>query len=329
MTAKLGKLEKVDFKKGWKNEREFDKWLITDEGINLLEEILGIEDLQPDGDGLQVPVGAFKADIVLQGIGQEDSKVVIENQRGDTDHDHLGKVLTYAAGLNVRQVVWIAEKFRDEHRAALDWLNDRSDSETGFTGLEIELWKIGDAKSLAPKLNVVSHVNEWSRSVKEEAGLSDTRKNLRNYWRSFKDHLEKNKNQFARVSVTSESWTVYSIGKPYCHLQAVFRPAGGSMRTELYFFGENINGHGVLDYIKENHRDELDRSFNPSLEFVKSGIKRKSGRIVLSKEGIDVTDETRWLEYHKWYQENLEKFAEVFKPILAQIKPEDFKPEKI
>ena len=327
MTEKLGKLEKVGFTEGWKDELELDEWLVTKAGIALLEAALDMDQL--DVVGRQEPVGAYRADIVLQRIGQEDSKIVIENQRGETNHDHLGKVLTYAAGLGVRQVVWIAEKFRDEHRATLDWLNDRTDNETGFTGLEIELWEIDGAEPPAPKLNVVSHVNEWSRSAKNEAGLSDTRKNLLNYWRSFKNHLEKNKSQFARVKVTSEPWTVYSIGKPYCHLQAVFRPAGGTMRTELYFLGANINGHGVLDHIEKTYREKLDGLFKPSLDFVKSGFRTKSGRIVLLKENIDITKETRWPEYHQWYQENLELFDKVFKPILEQINPEDFRPEKI
>ena len=82
-------------------------------------------------------MGSFSADILcrrLDGGSDEESWVVIENQYGRTNHDHLGKLLTYAAGLKARTVVWIAEEFRDEHRAALDLLNASTAPEHVFLG---------------------------------------------------------------------------------------------------------------------------------------------------------------------------------------------------
>ena len=81
-----------------------------------------------------------------------------------TDHDHLGKILTYAAGLDASTVVWVAKRFTEEHRAALAWLNQHSSAEIGFFGIEIEVRKIDDSRS-APRFNVVAMPNEWTKTL--------------------------------------------------------------------------------------------------------------------------------------------------------------------
>ena len=94
--------------------------------------------------------------------------MLIENQLERTDHVHLGQLLTYAAGLNAVTIVWIAERFTEEHRAALDWLNERTDEKVNFFGLEVELWQIGES-AIARKFNVISQPNDWSRTVQQAA----------------------------------------------------------------------------------------------------------------------------------------------------------------
>ena len=87
---------------------------------------------------------------------------MIENQLERTNHTHLSQILTYAAGLEAVTIIWIAPEFTDEHRAALDWLNEHTTEKINFFGLEVELWRIGDSP-FAPKFNVVSRPNKWSR----------------------------------------------------------------------------------------------------------------------------------------------------------------------
>ncbi len=92
--------------------------------------------------------------------------VLTENPLEQTDHSHLGQLLTYADGLQVVTIVWVAARFTEEHRAALDWLNAVTEESINFFGLEIELWRIGNS-AMAPKFNVVSKPNDWSRIVSE------------------------------------------------------------------------------------------------------------------------------------------------------------------
>lgn len=92
-----------------------------------------------------------------------DRKVIIENQLEDSNHDHLGKIITYASGKDVKTIIWIVKRARDEHRQAIEWLNAHTDEEVGFFLLEIELWRIGDSLA-ALKFNIVSKPNDWGKA---------------------------------------------------------------------------------------------------------------------------------------------------------------------
>src|SRR3972149_472571 len=142
---KIGLLKPVNLREILPDEaRDFTPWLATEEGLALLAEVLEVE-LELISKESQV--GPFKADIVAKIVSEEEEEqriVIIENQLELTNHDHLGKIITYAAGHRANMVVWIAETFTDEHRQAIDWLNENI-SDVGFFGLEIQLMRIGDS----------------------------------------------------------------------------------------------------------------------------------------------------------------------------------------
>ena len=139
--------------------RRFYPWLAKEENLSLLGETIGIE---LELESQEKDVGPFRADILCKDTAT-DNWVLIENQLERTDHTHLGQLLTYAAGLNAVTIVWIAERFTAEHRAALDWLNEKTDEKINFFGLEIELWQIGDSP-IAP--NLILSVNPMTGSVR-------------------------------------------------------------------------------------------------------------------------------------------------------------------
>lgn len=321
MKQKLNKLEKVEFKDVWRNEREFDAWLVTEDGLKLLADELGVGELEKAD--MQVAVGSFYADVVLQEVGNEDEVIVVENQRKKTDHDHLGKMITYAAGLKAQQLVWIAEKFRKEHRAALEWLNNRvKNNEIGITGLEIELWKIGEL--VAPKFVVVSHINALSGEVKQSA-LSDEKESRHQFWLAFTAHLKKIDSPYKDIYYINTRWARQPI-KNFCQYQVVFTLRDKTIRTEIYFKGRFINGHAVVDYIEKNYKDELTAELGNALRFDRAGRKHKAGLIRLVKENADVADTARWDEYHEWFAEMLAKFGVAFEGIIETIDPKDYPP---
>ena len=182
---KISTLEPVDLRTVWADEAQhFTPWLAESENLTRLGDALGLT-LEPRGT--EQAVGSFSADILcrrLDGGSDEESWVVIENQYGRTNHDHLGKLLTYAAGLKARTVVWIAEEFRDEHRAALDLLNASTTQEHAYFGVEIELLRIDNSKP-APRLNVVVRPNDWTKRPDPDNEPSEAKRLQLEFWTDF------------------------------------------------------------------------------------------------------------------------------------------------
>jgi len=140
-------------------------------------------------EGTEVTVGSFAADLLFREPNTGE-RVVVENLIGNTDHDHLGKIITYAAGLDARHAVLIAETFRPEHRSALSWLNANSRESVSFFGIELKLWRVEGSPADSPaalQLNVVVQPDEWARRVREDQGgkLTDTRLAYRDFWSEF------------------------------------------------------------------------------------------------------------------------------------------------
>ena len=158
---KTGKLEKIDTREVWPREDEdFTPWLSKEENLEQLSEAVQM-DLSLEET--EQRVGSFRADIVCRDQFTE-NVVLIENQFNKTDHKHLGQILTYAAGTKAKSIIWIAENFTEEHRATLDWLNDKTDNEFNFFGIEIEAQRINGSIP-APNFKLVSKPNNYSKNM--------------------------------------------------------------------------------------------------------------------------------------------------------------------
>lgn len=160
----LGKLEKIDdLRTIWKNETtDFTKWLSQEENLNLLGEAVGLD---LERIGTEERVGDFRADIFVKEL-ESGKTVIIENQLEDTNHKHLGQIITYAAGKEAGCVIWIVKHAREEHAKAVEWLNSHLDQSVDLFLIEIELWRIGDSRN-APKFNIIEKPNQWAKSRKK------------------------------------------------------------------------------------------------------------------------------------------------------------------
>lgn len=167
----LGRLRSVDLREVWPSEPySFTPWLAQAENLQFLAEALSLPGLDLIATERQVDV--FSADIVAR-ASDTGQTVLIENQIERTDHTHLGQVLTYAAGLDAAIIVWVARRFTEGHRAALDWLNRITAQEFAFFGIEVEAFRIGNSEP-APRFNVISRPNEWSRQLKAAASQAES-----------------------------------------------------------------------------------------------------------------------------------------------------------
>ena len=216
--TELSRLKRVDLRHVWETEaQDFTPWLAQEENLAVLSEAIGIE---LEFEAQEKNVGPFRADILCRNLdsSEDEAWVLIENQLERTDHNHLGQLLTYAAGLHTVTIVWIAASFSDEHRAAVDWLNEITEDKFRFFGLEVELWCIGDSPA-APKFNIISKPNDWSRSVSKaarkisEEGLNPTQRNYLKYWGALADYLKEHSKVFRPQKPLTGHWSNLSIGR--------------------------------------------------------------------------------------------------------------------
>jgi hypothetical protein len=215
-TNELGRLAAVDLRQVFTDEaKDFTPWLAEQENLQLLGDTIG---LSLQCEAVEKEVGPYRADILCRDTAT-DNGVLIENQIEKTDHMHLGQLLTYAAGLEAVTIVWIAQQFTDDHRAALDWLNEHTDERINFFGLEIELWRIRESP-IAPKFNVVSQPNDWSRTVRAAATETPLQVTQLRFWSAFRDYMDKN-SQIRCQKPSPQVWMNHSIGRSGVHLTSI------------------------------------------------------------------------------------------------------------
>ena len=301
----LGRLERVDLRKIWPLEEQyFTPWL-TNDGFALLAETLGL-DLDRKTVDIEKQVGHYRADIRCKKT-DSDTWVVIENQYGKSDHPHLGKLLTYAAGMKAVTIIWIAESFTEEHRTALDQLNEITNEDFSFFGLEIRLWKIGDS-SPAPQFNVVSKPNEQSRPTK----LTSDERMQEKYWNALESALKEAKGPISgtsRMEKRSKFYMNWTYLRSHCRLATVIERQHKRIGAEFF-----VKDSRLLERLKEE-KNEIDREFKYPLEWEPS-------KIICRKE-VDLENEPDWPSQHEWLAGRLNDLHRVFSDRVKRLNIDD------
>jgi hypothetical protein len=306
----LGRLERADPRSVWKKEAgDFTPWLATEANLALLGEAIGLE---LELEATEKNVGPFRADILCRDTASG-NWVLVENQLERTDHAHLGQLLTYAAGLKAVTIVWIANPFTEEHRAALDWLNDVTRDNMNFFGLELELWRIGDSVP-APKFNVISEPNDWSEAINSAtSALADsaptaTRQLQRAYWSALSESLKSAASVVRPQKPLAQSWATFALGKSNVYLVA--RVNTLENRIEAYVA---MVGNAGKEYFRQlaEQREAIEQEFGPGLEWRELPL-RKESQIGVVRSPANPTDESDWPSQHAWLRQNLERLHKVF-----------------
>ncbi len=310
----LGRLERVELRNVWMSESSgFTPWLAREENIAILGDAIGIE---LEVEATEKDVGPFRADILCKDTA-DGSWVLVENQLERTDHTHLGQLVTYAAGLQAVTIVWIAQRFTEEHRAALDWLNEITDGRFRFFGLEIELWRIGDSP-VAPKFNVICQPNDWTQTVTRAAGniesgeLSETRRGQLEYWTAFQQTLTDRHSTVRGTKPLAQNWNNFAIGRSNFGLQTFANFRDKRIGVILVCGGEKA---------KENfsrivqQREQVELAIGQSLEWREMPEKKES-HVTLRRSDCDPSQQSDWQSQHRWLADTLEAFDRVFRPII-------------
>lgn len=305
-------LKQIPLSEIWKHEaNDFTPWLA--ENIQKLGDALKLDIEFTD---LEASVGDFSLDLLAQVEGTSKT-VIIENQFKDTNHDHLGKLLTYAAGYDASIVVWISETIREEHRQALEWLNQKTDTDTQFFGVVLEILQI-DNSNPAINFKLVVFPNEWQKTKRQKVStaISPKKEKYRSYFQKLADELRKHDFTGKRTSLP-QNWLNFSSGIGDIKYGAMF-PQG---RRALAYV--NIRQKNDADRIRiydslSNRKAEFEDNFDGDLEWTPNQEVSLS-RIAISREGsIDMTDE-ELRKIREWHIENLLKLKQVFQPEIERV----------
>ena len=312
----LATIDKVDLRSVWENEAaDFTPWL--GENLAALGEALGLDlELQAQ----EAPVGGFSLDLLAH-EPNTNRPVIIENQLETTDHDHLGKLITYASGYDANVVVWITREFKDEHRQALDWLNQRSSEDTEFFGVVVEVWKIDDSRP-APHFRVVSAPNDWHKSnvkIRSTGDPSPQQERYRAFFQKLIDTLREQHRFTGARKAQPMSWYSFSAG----HAQRVRYGANffrEGVRIEVYIDnGDQVWNKDIFDQLSDR-REQIQSAIKGDFEWNWDRLDdRRASRISVERPGSIGDDENTLDEIHVWMVKNLLEFKRVFGPHLAEL----------
>lgn len=305
----LGKLEQVPLREVWKHEAsDFTQWLAMPDNIDLLAEvILGGGSLTVTDT--EVNVGTYKADILA--VDSEDRVVVIENQLEQSDHDHLGKILTYGAGKQAEVLVWIVKDAREEHENAINWLNEHTDDSIHLFLIQIEAWRIGDS-SPAPRFNVIAKPNDWLKVVKQSTtagSVSDLKLQQQAFFEEIRAagvdgalHVK------SWAKPTPQHWYDVRVGSGKGQISITLNSQKTYVGVEFYANTKETY------YALEAHRAVIEEQLGMVCDWQELPTKTAS-RILVKRDG-DFRDELLRGELREWVVATVDRFAQVFPPYL-------------
>jgi len=289
---------------------EFTPWLHGN--LAHLATKLGFE-LEPDDT--EVSVGSFKLDIRAR--ASDGRLVVIENQFERTDHTHFGQLLTYAAGLDAEIVIWISEKVRDEHRAAIDWLNDKAEG-ADFFAVEARVAKIDDSLP-AIFWDVVSSPNTWTRAGGPAKSISISsltpgEQIHRSYWEALNSLIDETGSSLTKFKPDGNSFQGGSIGRTDFGRYTTTNSQSKWVRVEIYIDGPLATER--FEFL-QSHREKIEEELGYELHW--DPLETKRACRISHVLGADPRDQEDWDRQHRWIIKRRTEFERVFRPYAKEL----------
>ena len=300
--SEFGNLKSIDLRQIWPREdKNFTPWLFKEENLTRLADVLN---MKLDPLEKEMEVGQFYADIVCRNT-TDNSLAVIENQLGETDHAHLGKVLTYVAELRAATVIWIAAEFTSEHSNTLNWLNENMSDHFQFFGVKLELIQVDNSRT-TPKFTVIAKPNNWISPVVE--GDPRTR-----FWSKFREYLTENNSSLdPQGSSENPQYFGFRLGE----ISDIWLAAWRHQNNKYFGVNLHLKGQNALSYFDKlkEQQSEIETELDAALRWEKSPRHNRLIPQVGLYKNMDLPDETDWPNQFEWLHLNLEKLDKVFRP---------------
>lgn len=294
---KLGKLIEVNVRDLWKHEQyDFSTWLAKEDNMEELSNTIGLTLVDVN---TEVYVGSYRCDIVAKDE-TTGTKVIIENQLESTNHDHLGKIITYASGLDAKVVVWIVKEAREEHRSAVEWLNNNTGKDIAFFLIEIHAYKIGDSLPAA-KFEMIEKPNDFLKSTKgsnPSGELNKSQSERLKFWTQFNDVIIEKGKPFSVRKASTDHWYDVAIGTSEAHIGINLVNKSNIVVVEVYISDNKV----LFDKLYEN-REEIEEKTGMLFEWERLDNK-KASRIKYNIAGLNFDDH---INYHELMVEIIDK----------------------
>ncbi len=310
--TKLGTFKSLDLRKTWPNEaNHFTPWLAEEENIATLGEALGLELAV---ESIEVAVGPYSADILARDTAT-DRFVVIENQLGKTNHDHLGKYITYGSVLDASAVVWIAGDFTEQHQKALSWLNEYTSDDLAFYGVRLEVWQI-DESLPAVRFNVLSrpaHIKRQQATGTEE--LSEAKALQLEFWTAFGERLVAEKVVASAHAPRPRYWFNVPIGRSHIHISTTANTESNKISCRLYM--KHAVAAAALAQLAE-HESEIEAEIGQKLQWAPND--NAIDKTIVAEHDADLWAKSKWPEYLDWLVDMVVRFKNTFTPRVKELK---------
>jgi len=311
MQKKLAKLKKVDLREAWNHEAaDFTTWLAQEENLDALSEEIGVDIklVQTEAN-----VGRFNVDILAE---EESSgrKIIIENQFEDTNHDHLGKIITYASGYDAEIIIWIVRNAKEEHQKAVDWLNEHTDEGINFFLIKIELWQI-EGSIPAPKFDIISKPNEWAKTIKTSpAGgeLTDKKLQQLDFWTKYKNYVRTKDTRIRLQTPRPQHWYDVSMGTSDAHIGLTINSRANLLGCETYI----SKNKPLFNFLRER-QEAIEKEIEEKIKWVDAPV---ASRIIVNKEVPGVFNQSEAENYFDWLYKQTILFQKVFGKYIKEFK---------
>ena len=303
MKKNLSKLNKIELREVWSHEAtDFTSWLAEPENLDLLSQEIGVDIklVQTEAN-----VGRFNVDILAE---EESSgkKIIIENQLEDTNHDHLGKIITYASGYDAKIIIWIVRDIREEHQKAVEWLNEHTDERIGFFLIKLELWQI-ESSNPAPKFEVIVSPNEWAKAIKTSSTsgeLTDTKLQQLDFWTKFKAFVRTKDTKIRLQTPRPQNWYNVAMGIADGHVALTVNSRENLLGCEIYI----SRNKDLFKFLREQ-KEEIEKEVGEKVEWVDAPV---ASRVKIEKHVSDVFGQEEADNYFAWLYEKMVVFQKVF-----------------
>lgn len=306
----IGKLESVDVRKLWVHEQyDFSAWLAKEANLSILGETLGISFTDVETEKF---VGSYRCDIVAKDDNNKDKIVIIENQLERSDYDHLGKIITYASGLDASTIIWIVTNARTEHKSAIEWLNNNTISNITFFLIELKAYRIGDSLP-APKFEIAEMPNDFVKNANTKSGdkiLNRSKAARYDFWTRLIEYSSNSVESMLSIlknrKANTDDWMSVSIGTSKAHLEIKLSDKDHCIRIVLY-----ISDDKELYYLLENMKEDIEKDAEHPLIWRNFDSLKKS-EIIFEIPGLNFDDDSNYDDLMRDTLENIVRLKDIY-----------------